>query len=149
MSPTKFYQLIQFILQKCSCDKSLVTLAFLWDKLLQPQFCKDLTRKTAFFEGWSWFKFKNLGFALGTNLKFYTSVEKESKLKFRKSLGLIHTFVEVTGEKLVEGLFCSPHPPQPTPILNRINRKLYFFLSIKGTHNTWNYIKIKKVVITC
>ena len=149
MSPTKFYQLIQFILQKCSCDQSLVTLAFLWDKLLQPQFCKDLTRKTAFFEGWSWFKFKNLGFALGTNLKFYTSVEKESKLKFRKSLGLIHTFVEVTGEKLVEGLFCFPHPPQPTPILNRINRKLYFFLSIKGTHNTWNYIKIKKVVITC
>ena len=34
-------------------------------------------------------------------LKFYTSVEKKYKLKVRKCLGLIPTFVEVTGEKLV------------------------------------------------
>ena len=49
--------------------------------LSQPQFIKDLTRKTAFFERWSWFKINNLGLALGTNLKFDTGVAKESKLK--------------------------------------------------------------------
>ena len=86
----------------CSCDQSLVTLAFLRETLLQPQFCKDLTRKTAFFEGWSSFKFNNLGLALGTNLKFYTSVAKGLKLKVRKFWGLTRTFVKVTGKKLVE-----------------------------------------------
>ena len=34
-----------------SCDPSLVTLAFLGEKLSDTQFYKDLTRKTAFFEG--------------------------------------------------------------------------------------------------
>ena len=46
------------------------------------------------------FKFNNLGLALGINLKFYTSLPKGLKLKVRKFLGLILTFVEVTGEKL-------------------------------------------------
>ena len=59
---------------------------------------KDLTRKTAFYEGWSRFKFNNLVLALGTNLKFYTSVAKGLKLKVRKFWGLIPTFVEVTGK---------------------------------------------------
>ena len=95
-----------------SCDQSLVTLAFLREKLSQPQFCKDLTRKTAFFEGQSWFKFNNLGLALGTNLKFYTSVAQGLKLKVRKFWGLIPTFTEVTEQKLV----APPHP-----ILNRVN----------------------------
>ena len=67
-----------------------------------------MTRKTAFFEGWSWFKFNNLGLALGTNLKFYTSLSKGLKLKVRRFWGLIPTFVEVTEEKLVGGL---PLPP--------------------------------------
>ena len=31
-------------------------------------------QKNRFFEKWSWFKFNNLGLALGSNLKFYTSV---------------------------------------------------------------------------
>ena len=50
----------------CLCDQSLVTVAFLLEKLSQPQFYKDLTRKTAFFEG---FKFNNLAGsrALGSN----------------------------------------------------------------------------------
>ena len=34
-----------------------------------------------FFEGWSLFKFNNLGLALGTTLKFYTNVAKVLKLK--------------------------------------------------------------------
>ena len=75
-----------------------------------------MTRKTAFFEGWSWFKFNNLGLALGTNLKFYTSLSKGLKLKVRKFWGLILTFVEVTGEKLVGvGVVFLP------PILIRVN----------------------------
>ena len=44
-----------------------------------------------------------MGLALGTNLKFYTSVAKGLKLKVRKRLGLIPTFVEVTEKKLVGG----------------------------------------------
>ena len=104
-----------------SYDESLVTLAFLWEKLSKPQFYKDLTRKTAFFEGWSWFKFNNLGLALGTNLKFYTSVAKGLKLKVRKFLGLIPTFPEVTEEKLVGGAFLPP------PILNSVKRLLNIY----------------------
>ena len=69
-----------------------------------------MTRKTAFLEGWSWFKFNNFGLALGTNLKFYTSVAKGLKLKVRKFLGLIPTFAEVIGEKLVGELFWPPYP---------------------------------------
>ena len=65
-----------------------------------PQFHKDLNRKTTFFEGWSWFKFNNLGLTLGMTLKFYTSVAKG--LIF---FGLSPTFVEVTGKKLVGGAF--------------------------------------------
>ena len=63
----------------------------------------NLTRKTAFFEGWPWFKFNNLGLALGTNLTFYTSMAKGLKLKVRNFWMLIPTFAEVTEEKLVGG----------------------------------------------
>ena len=49
-------------------------------------------------------------------LKFYISMVKELKLKVRKFSGLIPTFVEVTGEKLVGGLLL----PRP-PTLNRVN----------------------------
>ena len=86
-----------------SCDQSLVTVAFLWEELSQPQFYKGLTRKIAFLGRCSWFKFNNLGLTLGTNLKFYTSVTKGLKIKVRKFWVLIHMFVEVTGEKLVGG----------------------------------------------
>ena len=76
-----------------------------------------MTRKTAFFKGWSWFKFNNSGLAPGTNF-FYTSVAKGLKLKVRKFLGLIPTFPEVTEEKLVGGAFFPP------PILNSVKRLL-------------------------
>ena len=55
----------------------------------------------------------NLGLALVTNFKFYTSLSKGLKLKVRKFWGLVLTFVEVTGEKLVDGTFW-------TPILNSV-----------------------------
>ena len=90
-------------------------LIFHWEKLSWPLFYKDLTRKTTFFEGPSWFKVKYLGLALDMTLKFYVSVAKGSKLKVRKCWELI----EVTGKKLVGGF------PQPTPpIQNRVNLKL-------------------------
>ena len=37
-------------------------------------------------------------------LKFFMSVAKCLKLKVRKIWGLIFTFVEITGEKLIGGL---------------------------------------------
>ena len=70
-------------------------------------------QKSRFFEEWSWFKFNNLGLALGTNVKFYTSVAKGLKLKVRRFWGLILTFIEVTGKKLVGGTFLPPLLPHP------------------------------------
>ena len=82
--------------------------------LSQPQFYKDLTIKKHFVEGCCWFKLNNLGLALGMTLKFETSVAKELKLEVRTYLRLIPTIVEVTGEKLVEGLL-PPFPILPHP----------------------------------
>ena len=50
--------------------------------------------------------------ALGLNLKFYTSVTKELKLKVGGFWGLIPTFVEVTGGKLIGESFWSPNHPE-------------------------------------
>ena len=118
-SPTKFYHVIQFILYMCSCDQILLTVAFLWDKLSQPQFYKDLTWKTTFFDGWSWFRFHNLRLPLGINLKFYISVAKGLKQKVRKFWRLIPMFEEVAGEKLGGVVFLTP---PPLPILNRVKK---------------------------
>ena len=43
-----------------------------------------MTRKTTFSEGWSWFRFTNLGIEPGMALKLYTSVAKGLKLKVSK-----------------------------------------------------------------
>ena len=101
-----------------------------------------MIRKTNFFEGCCWLKFNNLGLALGMALKFYTSVTKRLKLKVRKFLGLIPTFVKVSGEKLVKGAFCLPHPP----ILNRVNtafRELQITASKLFTYFNNNLMKGK------
>ena len=82
-----------------------------------------MTRNIIFFEAWSWFKFNNLRLTLGTNLKFCTILAKGLKLKVRKFCGLNTTFVEVTGEKLVEEAFLTPTHPFP-PIMNRVNKKI-------------------------
>ena len=89
--------------------KKLVTIAFLREKLPLTQFYNHLTRKKQFFKGCSRFKLHDLGLSLGMALRFYTTVAKGLKLKAGKFWGLIPTFVEVTGEKLVGGLFL-PHP---------------------------------------
>ena len=132
-SPTKCYYMIQIILQLWSFYQSLVTPVFLWDKLSWHQFHKDLTRKTV-FEGWSWFKFNNLGLALSTSFKFYTSVTKGLKLKIRKFFELIPTCAEVTGQTLVGSLF-------GLPILDRVN--IFKFLYVIGyeaifSPNAWS-----------
>ena len=54
-----------------------------------------------FFERCSWFKFNNLRLVLDMALKIYSSAAKGLKLKVRKFWGLITTFIEVIGEKLV------------------------------------------------
>ena len=76
-----------------------------------------MSRKTYFFEGSSWFKSSNLELALGMALKFYTNMTKELKLRVKMFWGLILTFVEVTGGKLVGG---------DGGILNRVKLKQQF-----------------------
>ena len=112
-----------------SCHVTLITcLKFIFDIVMWPKFSnssismreviissiyKDLTRKTNVFEGCSWFKFNNLGLALGMAFKFYTSVEKRLKLSVRKFWGLMSTFVEVL-ENLVGKVFPAfPLHPEP------------------------------------
>ena len=118
----------------------MVTAAFLWEKLSQPQFYKDLTRKTAFFEGWSWFKFNNLGLALDTNFKLYSSLAKGLKQKVREFWGLIATFAEVTWEKLVG---CPPPSRQSRIGLTNLAKieKLILF-------SFWSLITLCAVKIT-
>ena len=80
-----------------SCDSNYILDVLMWPKfgnssiskrkVITTSIFKDLTRKTAFFEGWSWFKFNNFGLALGMALKFCTSVAKVSKLKVSEFWG--------------------------------------------------------------
>ena len=101
-----------------------------------------MTRKTAFFEGWSWFKFNNLGLALDMNLKFYTSEAKGLKLKVRMFYGLVPTFVEVTGEKVAG----DPLLPTLPPILNRVNVRSSEHLDI--SHLTGKRAESKKSAVS-
>ena len=91
-----------------SYDQSLIALVFISEKLSWTRFYRDLIRKTTFLERRSRLKFNNLGLALGMALKLYGSVAKRLKLKVRKFLGPILTFVEVTGDQLVGDPFCPP-----------------------------------------
>ena len=103
----------------------------------------NLTRKTAFLEGWSWFRFNNLGLGLGTNLIFYTSVVKVLKPNVRKFCGLIPTFVEVTGEKLVGGPFWS------LPLLSRVNGRSVIHLWTLAHFTSASFSKFHSVTILC
>ena len=85
-----------------SISMTEITLAFLWQKLSQPQFYNDLTKKITFWGTVRFrFRFNNLQLVLGMALQFYTSVEKGSKLKVRMFCGLISKFGEITGKNLV------------------------------------------------
>ena len=60
-----------------------------------------MIKKITFFEGWSWFKFNNLGLTLGIVLEFHKSMAKGLKLKVENFWGLIPMFVEAKGEKVL------------------------------------------------
>ena len=77
-------------------------------------------------------------------MKFYTSVTKRLKLKFRKLGRPIPTFVEVTGEKLVRGGGVFP------PILNRVKiclTVLIYFLT--KDYNILNEIEYNSSRVEC
>ena len=95
---------IEVVVMWPKCSNSMISM---WGVII-TSILMVLTRKTNFFE------FNKLGLALDMAFKFYTSVGKRLKLKVRKLWGLILTFVEVPGEKLVGGAFLPP-------ILNRVN----------------------------
>ena len=96
--------------KKLSRDSIYIADEFMWPKFVNSSISmkevittsvlSGFDQKNRIFERWSWLKFSSLKLALGTNLKFYTSVAKGLRLKVRKFWGLIPTIVEVTGEKL-------------------------------------------------
>ena len=65
-----------------SCDQSLQFYERSYRKLFS-----EFDQKNTFFEGWSWFKFNNLGLALGIALEFFAGLAKGLKLKVRKLWG--------------------------------------------------------------
>ena len=83
--------------------------------------------------GQSSFNFNNFGFVKDTNLKFYTSVEKGFKLKFRKFWGLIPIFVKITMEKLVRSAFL----PSPSLMLNRVKNTEFRSRNNSNTFKLW------------
>ena len=94
-------------------DKSRISMK----EVIIFQFYKDLTRSTPFFEGWSWFKFNNLGLALVMALTLYISMTK--RLTGKRKL-------KAKTVKLLGGPFCNTPPPTiPTipPILNGVKNK--------------------------
>ena len=97
-------------------------------------FIRIWPEKTAFFEGWPWFKFNNWRLAPGRNLKSYNSKARRLKLEVRKFWVLILTFVEVAGELFFRktrlgGLFASPlYLPS---ILNRVKTKNNLHFAMK------------------
>ena len=72
---------------------------------------REFDQKKHFFEWSSWFKVNHMKLATGLTLQSYGSVVKGLKLKVRKCLGLIPTFEEVTGEKMLDGFFFCPLSP--------------------------------------
>ena len=99
-----------------SCDSNYTVDALMWPKFSNSSISMrkvtitsilwGFDQKNNILEGCSWFKFNNLGLALGVALKFYRNVIKGLKLRVRKFKRLIPTFVKVTGE-IVRGFNCA------------------------------------------
>ena len=106
--PAKFYHVTQIIYCRCGHAIKVGNASISIREVIITSILLGFYLKKQFFDGCSWFKFNNLGLPLGMTLKFYASVTKVLKLKVRKFWGLILTFVEVTGEKLVGMLFVPP-----------------------------------------
>ena len=131
---TKFYHAIPMLLSMRSCDQSLVTLAFLWEKLLHPQFYRDLARKTPF----SWevvsAQFQKCG--TGTRYKLEILQQCEKKVKTKSQIVLeaksyvSRTYMGKTGRRDL------PPPLTRTPLLNRVKG-----LQVSDNANILHYIK--------
>ena len=100
------------------CDQSLATLAFLGENHYKLNFGRIYAEKQFFWGVYTWFKFNNLGLALGMALKINGSVQKRSKftLKVRRFWGdNSYLYRSKIDKNLVENLF------GPCPILSKIN----------------------------
>ena len=99
-----------------TCHSNYVVVSVMWPKFGNSSISVREVIMTSILYGfdqkfwpilvWPW----NL-YQFGKSVKtINTSMVKALKLKVRKFSGLILTFVEVTGEKLVGGPFCPTHP---------------------------------------
>ena len=124
----KFYHAIQIILQMYSRDQSLVTAAFLWEKLSQLQFYKDLTRKPLF---------------LRSGLDILHQCGKKVKKKVRTFWGDNSYVCRSYRRKTGTGGFL----PNPLPILNRVIIAYSYWLRVKEIHNYLMItLKIEKAI---
>ena len=110
-----------------SRDSNYVVDVFMWPKFGNcsiPQFYKDLTLKTAFFEGCSWFRFNNLGLFWGEILR---QCGKRIETKSQKVLGansyVCRSCRGKTGRGW-EGGFLPP-PPSWIGLLNQLKKRFY------------------------
>ena len=99
----------------------MVTLAFLWEKLSQPQCYKGLTRKTAFLRGGLGSRLITLNvwplrMTLRYDLEILQECGKRPKTKSQDVLGANSYVCRSYREKTGRGVFCST----PPPILNRV-----------------------------
>ena len=69
-----------------------------------------IRRKTQFFDECFWFRFNNLGLALGTTLKISSCTTNGLRLKVAKFWRLISTFAEYTWGKTGRDLFPPSYP---------------------------------------
>ena len=129
-SPIKFHHENQILLYMWSCDQSLVTLTFLWQKLSYLNFRRIWPEKPIFFEGAPSFKFNNWGLVLVTTLKFYTNKAKWLKVKVKKFWGLIPR------KKMVRGVV--------VPLI--LNRVMIHLKGPQTTNETLSFFWIRKVL---
>ena len=101
-----------------------------------------MTRKTAFFEELLWFKFNNLGLALGTNLKCYTILHqcgKTVKTKTQKVLGANSYVCRSYRGKTGKGTFLPPPSILKKVKVNKENYCKEWKKSVK--HNDWIFVQ--------
>ena len=102
MLPITFYHVIQIIMLMCSCNQSLVTVAFLWEKLSQPQNQK-------------------FGTSTRNKLEILHQCGKGVKVKSQKVLGTNSNVCRSYKGKTGRWTFL---PTPPPPILNRVKRHI-------------------------
>ena len=112
-----------------SRDSNYILNVFMWPKfsnssismkeVITTSISQGFTRKTALLDGWSWFKFNNLGLALSTIHHCGKRVETKSQKVFGANSYVCRSWKGKTGR----GLFWL--------ILSRIGLKLNSFISYR------------------